>query len=378
MARFDHVHHLLLSHHLLTWRGKANSSSSVYSMASFKALLFIYIFGGLTFVPLLVIGIAALVWYTSVEVVTTDEHGKPEDKGAKPKAELDDATLEVKKKHKTSSRIYRSGWVTVRRTFEPVADISNDAGYMNMMASSYRSFVDGRSKDPRKSRPRDKYYAVVKDTVLFLYEDEQENDCYAAIKLPLHEVVIYPEELIEGELFMKKNAICLKPVKTAGDDGQQEVPSLILRPPPITVNGNNSNAAPLAPESAASMAQQPWFIFPSINHDKEDWYHTLVSASKLPDPALAAKDATLFDPNDMGNLVDAIDDQPDPIPTRWLNAMIGRLFFSVYRESRMVEYGRFTQLTCASCRYFGGRGLYCSKTHAETQQSEQARLLGRH
>lgn len=299
-------------------------------MVSFKALLFIYVFGGLTFVPLLVIGLAALVWYTSPELVTAEERKASQD-GHKAESELDEATIEAKKKHKTSTRVYRSGWVTVRRTFEPVADVGSDAGYMTMMASSYRSFVDSRSKDPRKSRPRDKYYAVLKDTVLFLYEDEQENDCFAAIKLPLHEVVIYPEGLIEGELFMKKNAICLKPATKAPEEANDEVPSLILRPPPVPVNGSSATPA-VAPESAASLAQKPWFIFPSINHDKEDWYQSLLSAHKLPDPAQIAKDGSLFDPNDMGNLVDAIDDQPDPIPTRWLNAMVGRLFFSVYRK----------------------------------------------
>lgn len=300
-------------------------------MASLKTLLIIYIFGGLTFIPLLVVGLVALVWYTSPVVpnASTDNTKTGQD-GGKPEAQLDDATAEVKRQHKTSSRVYRSGWVTVRRTYEPTADVGNDAGYMTMMATSYRSFVDSRSKDPRKSRPRDKYYAVLKDTVLFLYEDEQENDCFAAIKLPLHEVVIYPEDLIEGELFMKKNAICLKPILKAGEDGIEEVPSLILRPNPVSTNGSG-NAPAL--ESSASLSRLPWFIFPSINHDKEDWYHSLVSASKLPLASEVDADASLFDSDDMGNLVDAIDDQPDPIPTRWLNAMIGRLFFSVYRKN---------------------------------------------
>lgn len=304
-------------------------------MAHLKTLLLTYILGGLTFIPLLLVAVVALLWYTSPEVVEdTSNAGQTSGKPS-----LDAATTEVKQRHKTSTRVYRSGWITVRRTFEPVADAGNDAGYMTMMASSYRSFVDSRSKDPRKSRPRDKYYAVLKDTVLFLYEDEQENDCYAAIKLPLHEVVIYPEHLIEGELFMKKNAICLRPILKAGEDVSEEVPSLILRPTPTQAIAS-STATATASEPSSDLSHQPWFIFPSINHDKEDWYHSLVTGSKLPLASEQAKDASLFDPNDMGSLVEAIDDQPDPIPTRWLNAMIGRLFFSVYRKicpARMRE-----------------------------------------
>jgi hypothetical protein len=296
-------------------------------MVSLKTILITYIVGGITLLPLLIIAFIAVIWYTSPEVAQNSTTGSKDGQDRKDgPAELDAATADIKKKHKTSTRVYRCGWVTVRRTFEPVADSSNDAGYMTMMASSYRSFVDSRSKDPRRSRPRDKYYAVLKDTVLFLYEDEQENDCYAAIKLPLHEVTIFPEDLIEGELFMKKNAIRLRPIAKSGIDAKDEVPSLILRP--LTA----SNGAGAASTAVIDDTQQPWFIFPLINHDKEDWYHSFVSASRIPEPDEVAEDANMFDSDDMGNLVDTIDDQPDPISTRWLNAMMGRLFYSVYRK----------------------------------------------
>jgi len=64
----------------------------------------------------------------------------------------------------------------------------------------------------------------------------------------------------------------------------------------------------------------------------EDWYLALTAAS-----ALQPTTTEVFSENDMQALVDTIDTEPDPIPMRWLNAMLGRMFFGLYRTEALEQ-----------------------------------------
>ena len=74
----------------------------------------------------------------------------------------------------------------------------------------------------------------------------------------------------------------------------------------------------------------------------EDWYLALLGAS-------AAKPDTndVFAKEDMKYLVDSIAAEADPIPMRWLNAMLGRAFFGVAKTAALEQVSRPT--VNASC-----------------------------
>ncbi|KIJ36032.1 hypothetical protein M422DRAFT_179837 [Sphaerobolus stellatus SS14] len=71
--------------------------------------------------------------------------------------------------------------------------------------SIVRGLLDSQGSNTR--RTEGSYLAVLKGSILYLYEDEAMQKCAAVIDVRSCDVKVYPEPgLLDGELFAKRNA----------------------------------------------------------------------------------------------------------------------------------------------------------------------------
>ncbi|OWB62280.1 hypothetical protein B5S29_g3203 [[Candida] boidinii] len=434
---------------------------------------FIYVFGGLTFIPLLIF---LILYYLSISlpiIPNDDDNLKNEleqieiNKNSKLKNELEGyrnlKSGYVIEKEDMGIKCYYSGWLTVTKEFyqfpqiDPNSyqqnntvnntDFTNNTGnnennqnhksssassssssssfsFSKMMKTASVAVTGGSgsnyssnnnqthnnsnnhdstnseenydddlssqnnnldAKKLKAIRRKNRYYAVLKHGNLFLYSDETKSNVQHAIVLANHFVTIWPRNLRDGQLFTKKSAICIMKkddvdtsepssessstatttgaettIHTINENNVTESGASIntLKKKKSTISLNPSikdNKIPPSPKDA-------FFLYGDVNHEKEDWYFTLLRASSNLDsyknsssqnsnnnnnnnnkeklePSIYARPLHYYTA-DMIDLIQTINATEGQLTTKWLNALIGRLFLSVYQTDDFEAYIR--------------------------------------
>lgn len=141
-----------------------------------------------------------------------------------------------------------------------------------------------------------------------LFDDDEQLEVRHVVSLAHHDVSIYSggDVTPEGELFIKRNAICLS---------------------------RRATAVELAPDSQVS---KPFYLFSENCSAKEDFYFALLRNQEQAFSTEVQAPAPLaFDVRHMIGLVQKLHSSEEHMQSRWLNAMIGRIFLGLYRTADM-------------------------------------------
>ena len=295
--------------------------------------IFTYIFGGLTFIPL-VIGLVLLHVHLSFprhvrSESIVDALRRPSDED---KIILSDSPALSKKFQRDHEKDVAEGYFAVCREYVPGGINgkppvrTTPAGEViaeespSVYQSMYRSLFDKRqmpSMDPSKveggkptKRARNVFYVVLRHGHLMLYDDSEQVEVRHVISLTHHDVSVYGggNEIPEGELWIKRNAICLT---RKGD----------------TTTANSSTL--------------PFFFFSENCSDKEDFYFALLQSQE--NNAENAQQLPLvehFEVRHIISLVQRLHSSEEQLQTRWINALIGRLFLGIYKTEEAEDFVR--------------------------------------
>ncbi|KAK5074891.1 hypothetical protein LTR64_001096 [Lithohypha guttulata] len=293
---------------------------------SFSAYLYVYLFGGVTFLPV-VLSLSLLYVYLTLPSTSSGrrlagDRGSSLLRNGDEKAVLrsgtDDLAEKFLRKHESD---VAAGYFAVCREYVPGGvngkppERLSPAGETvasespSVYQTMYRSIFDRVNKpsiEPNKDgagksvkRTNNVFYVVLRHGHLMLYDDIQQLEVRHVISLEYHDVDIYggsDEAIPEPELWIKRNAIRLKRKKVHIGD----------------------------------KSSLPFYLFSENLSEKEDFYFALLNnmqknlgeSSPLPQE---------FDTSHIIALVQRLHSSEEQLQTRWLNALLGRLFLSVYK-----------------------------------------------
>ncbi|KAL2853876.1 putative integral membrane protein conserved region-domain-containing protein [Aspergillus pseudoustus] len=307
-------------------------------MGYFNSFLFAYLLGGLTLLPL-VLSLFLIYSYFFLPPSSPQINHASASAVASIRRSNDDqyslksGTDELAEKfYRTHDTDVAAGYFVVCREYVPGGvngkppERTTPAGEViaaespSVYQAMYRSLFDRKQAptiEPAKTtaknakRTRNMFYIVLRHGHLMLYDDASEVEVRYVISLTHHDVCIYGGEgaIPEGELWLKRNAICLsRRLESLGDLGG---------PTP------------------------PFYFFSENLSEKEDFYFAMLQnqtkMGKPPDRPPMQQD---FDVKHIVTLVQRLHSSEEQLQTRWINAVLGRMFLALYRTPEMEEFVR--------------------------------------
>ncbi|KAI0454041.1 hypothetical protein F5B21DRAFT_477211 [Xylaria acuta] len=313
-------------------------------MGSWTVFLLTYLLGGVTFVPLVVVAILLHAHLTfpvhddssSVRTIDSDGIVQPGD----DTSELESAQKEESRQKLLADSDVAAGFFAVCREYTPMGinakpiERSTPVGSTTVAAPSpsvyqtmYRSIFDrkqapgplddNKSVSQRPKRAGNVFYVVLRHGHLMLFDDEEQIEMRHVISLANHNVSIYSggDRTPEGELFIKRNAICL----ARRVDGKELTPDMQI--------------------------PKPFYLFSENCSAKEDFYFALLRNQEQTFATLnIAPKPQRFDVKNIISLVQKLHASEDHMQTRWLNAFIGRIFLGVH-QTKDIENAITEKLT---------------------------------
>jgi len=151
-------------------------------------------------------------------------------------------------------------------------------------------------------RARNVFYVVLRHGHLMLFDTAEQLEVRHVISLTLYRVSVRGEDdpIPDGELWIKRNAIQLTRVNVGLE------------------------------------ASHPLFFFSDNCSEKEDFYHSLLASQRKLGGTTISRELK-FETDHMIKLIRLLHASEENIQTRWLNALIGRIFLALYKTAKLED-----------------------------------------
>lgn len=170
------------------------------------------------------------------------------------------------------------------------------------------------------------YFAILRPPMLYLYNAEDVTrpgtECVAKVCLTNKRISIWDRDV--GDVEGDARAASSKPVAPEG--------TLFTKRNALHISAPGARRG------------EHWYLMTPRASQLEDWYFALLNATHA-SGIKTSREAVgdLFSTPDMKTLINTLDDIPDQMALRWLNAMLGRVFLAV-AHTRAAEAGVLARL----------------------------------